>query len=53
MEALYYAEIDAEEERVLSAQYPRLHTGWVQEPNVTHTIEHIKNEIYERLNLTG
>ena len=53
LEALYYAEIDAEKEGVLSAQYPRLHTGGAPEPNITQTIEHIKHEIYEILHQTG
>ena len=41
---LYYVETDAEEQGVLSAQYPHFHTGGAPEPNITHTIEHIKHE---------
>ena len=49
LEAPYYAEIDAEEERV----FPRLHKGMALETNVTHTIEHIKLGRYEIPHLTG
>ena len=49
----FYAEIDAEEDGVLSAQCPRLHTGGAPEPNVTHTIEYIKQKIIERHHQTG
>ena len=53
LEAPYCAEIDAEDEGVLSAQYPRLHTGGAPETIVTHTIEHTKHEIYVRPYQTG
>ena len=45
MEASYTAEFDAEEQGVLSAQQPHLHTGGAPKHNITHTIEHIKHEI--------
>ena len=35
LEAPYYADIDAEEQGVLSSQYPHLHTVEAPEPNVT------------------
>ena len=53
LEAPYYAEIDAEDEGVLSAQYPRLHTRGAPETIVTHTIEHTKHEIYVRPHQTA
>ena len=46
LEAPYYAKSDAEEQGLLSVQYPRVHTDGAPEPNVTHTIEQTKYEIY-------
>ena len=47
LEAPYYAEIDAEEKGVSSAQYPHLHTSWGSELHIQHTRGHIKHDIYE------
>ena len=46
LEAPYYAEIDAEEQGVSSAQYPHVHTSWGSELNIQHTSGHIKHDIY-------